>query len=170
LEGLLPADGHTVSRVLPLQQYLRAIDIINKRHFSSGVFRSFSERNSTEPKRRSQCPRMQQPPRRSPRRNQSMDQAGIGATACSVLILVIVLLAMHTRCRSPSDNGPDAPAGRPVGWRTGRATPEAGMTVGKQEMKVAATRCDEGMRRDNGQLKSRSLFGLGCGVTIVVAR
>ena len=31
-----------------------------------------------------------------PRRNQSMDQAGIGATACSVLILVIVLLAMHT--------------------------------------------------------------------------
>ena len=34
-----------------------------------------------------------------PRRNRSMDQAmkaGIGATACSVLILVIVLLAMHT--------------------------------------------------------------------------
>ena len=44
------------------------------------------------------------------------------------------------------------------------------MTVGKQEMKVAATRCDEGMRRDNGQLKSASLFGLGCGVTIVSAR
>ena len=44
------------------------------------------------------------------------------------------------------------------------------MTVGIQEMKVAATRCDEGMRRDNGQLKSASLFGLGCGVTIVVAR
>ena len=70
-----------------------------------------------------------------PRRNQSMDQAmkaGIGATACSVLILVIVLLAMHTRCRSPSDNGPDAPAGRPLGWRTARVTPEAGMTVGIQ--------------------------------------
>ena len=34
-----------------------------------------------------------------PRRNRSMDQAmkaGIVATACSVLILVIVLLAMHT--------------------------------------------------------------------------
>jgi phosphomevalonate kinase len=34
-----------------------------------------------------------------PRRNQSIDQvmkAGIGATACGVLILVIVLLAMHT--------------------------------------------------------------------------
>lgn len=33
------------------------------------------------------------------RRNHSMDQAmkaGIGATACSVLILAIVLLAMHT--------------------------------------------------------------------------
>jgi len=32
-------------------------------------------------------------------RNHSMDQAmkaGIGATACSVLILAIVLLAMHT--------------------------------------------------------------------------
>ena len=44
------------------------------------------------------------------------------------------------------------------------------MTVGKQEMKVAATCCDEGMRRDNGQLKSASLFGFWCGVTIVVAR
>ena len=65
---------------------------------------------------------------------------------------------------------PMPPRGRPLGWRTGRVTPEAGMTVGKQEMKVAATRCDEGMRRDNGQLKSASLFGLGCGVTIVVAR
>ena len=88
--------------------------------------------------------------------NQSMDQAlkaGIGATAC--------------RCSSWR---PDAPAGRPLGWRTARVTPEAGMTVGIQEMKVAATRCDEGMRRDNGQLKSASLFGLGCGVTIVVAR
>ena len=27
------------------------------------------------------------------------------------------------------------------------------MTVGKQEVKVAAARRDEGMRRDNGQLK-----------------
>jgi len=44
------------------------------------------------------------------------------------------------------------------------------MTVGKQEMKVATTRRDEGMRRDNGQLQSASLFGLGCGVTIVSAR
>ena len=44
------------------------------------------------------------------------------------------------------------------------------MTVGKQEMNVAATRRDEGMRRDNGQLQSASLFGLGCGVTIVSAR
>ena len=65
---------------------------------------------------------------------------------------------------------PRCPAGRPVDWRTGRVTPEAGMTVGKQEMKVATTRRDEGMRRDNGQLKSASLFGLGCGMTIVVAR
>src|SRR6516162_870457 len=38
-----------------VQQYPRAIDIINKRHFSSAVFRSFSKRYSTEPKRRSQC-------------------------------------------------------------------------------------------------------------------
>src|SRR5262249_21275665 len=40
----------------------------------------------------------------------------------------------------------------------------------QQEIKVAATRCDEGMRRDNGHLQSASLFGLRCGVPIVVAR